>query len=60
MKKRHLVAFGLVTIVASLFYAGIWTCESNSLSRCFILSGFTAVGHLMIGCLACAVAECFD
>ena len=60
MKKGYYVAFGMVTIIASLFYAGIWTCESNTLSQCFILTGLVAVGHALISMIACAMVDSFE
>ena len=59
MKKSYLIAIGIVTIISSLFYAGIWTCESNTLSECFTLSGFVAVGQFLISIMACSTVECF-
>lgn len=60
MKKKYYFAIGLVTIVASLFYAGIWTNESNTLSQCFVLSGFVAVGQSLISMVACAMISSFE
>lgn len=57
MKKKYLIAIGVVTVVASFFYAGVWTCESNTLSQCFMLTGFIALGHALISMLACAIAD---
>lgn len=60
MKKRYYVAIGIVTIIASLFYAGIWTSESNTLSQCFIFTGLVAVGHALITMVACAMIDSFE
>ena len=59
MKKRYYVAIGMVTIIASLFYASIWTSESTTLSQCFMFTGFVAVGHALISMIACAMVDCF-
>ncbi len=57
MNKKYLIAIGIATVVASFFYAGVWTCESNTLSQCFMLTGFVALGHALISMFACALVD---
>lgn len=37
-------------IVAGFFYAAIWTNENNTLSECFLLTGFVAIFQVIFTC----------
>jgi hypothetical protein len=47
MKKVLIVIF-VWFIVAAFFYAAIWTNENNTLSDCFLLTGFVAIGQTIL------------
>lgn len=47
MKKSTIFILLVLTIVASLFYAAVWTCDDHSLSSKFFLTGIVAVGHFV-------------
>lgn len=49
MKKvLILILIWFIFIVAAFFYAAIWTNEKNTLSECFLLTGFVAIGQIML------------
>ena len=51
MKKVLIVIF-VWFIVAAFFYAAIWTDERNTLSECFLFTGFVAIGQIMLTCIS--------
>jgi hypothetical protein len=50
--KKVLILILVWFIVASFFYAAIWTNEKNTLSECFIFTGFVAIGQIMLTCIS--------
>lgn len=45
-KKLSVILIGF--IVAAFFYAAIWTNKGNTLSECFMLTGFVAIGQILL------------
>lgn len=50
--KKVLIVILVWFIVAAFFYAAIWTNEKNTLSECFLLTGFVAIGQIMLTCVS--------
>ena len=48
--KKVLIVILVWFIVAAFFYADIWTNEKNTLSECFLFTGFVAIGQIMLTC----------
>ena len=46
--KKILIVILVWFIVAAFFYAAIWTNEKNTLSECFMLTGFVAIGQILL------------
>ena len=46
--KKGLYVILVWSIVAGFFYAAIWTNKENTLSDCFLLTGFVAIGQLIL------------
>jgi hypothetical protein len=46
--KKVLIVILVWFIVAAFFYAAIWTNENNTLSDCFLLTGFVAIGQTIL------------
>ena len=46
--KRVLIVILAGFIVAAFFYAAIWTNEKNTLSDCFLFTGFVAIGQITL------------
>ena len=46
--KKGLYVILVWFIVAGFFYAAIWTNEKNTLSDCFLFTGFVAIGQLIL------------
>lgn len=49
--KKVLIVILVWFIVAGFFYAAIWTNENNTLSECFLFTGFIAIGQIMLTCM---------
>jgi hypothetical protein len=49
--KKVLIVILAGFIVAAFFYAAIWTNEKNTLSECFLFTGFVAIGQIMLTCV---------
>lgn len=45
--KKVLIVILVWFIVAAFFYAAIWTNEKNTLSECFLSTGFVAIGQII-------------
>ena len=59
MKKKYFIAIVLWFIVASFFYAAIWTCETNTLSQCWVFTGFVTIGQVLLTGMSIGLSECF-
>lgn len=46
--KKVLIVILIGFIVASFFYAAIWTNEKNTLSECFLFTGFVAISQIIL------------
>ena len=46
--KKVLIVILAGFIVAAFFYAAIWTNEKNTLSDCFLFTGFVAIGQITL------------
>lgn len=46
--KKKLTVILIWFIVAAFFYAAIWTNKENTLSECFMLTGFTSIGQILL------------
>ena len=46
--KKVLIVILIWFIVAAFFYAAIWTNEENTLSECFLFTGFVAIGQIIL------------
>ena len=46
--KKVLIVILVWFIVAGFFYAAIWTNEKNTLSECFLFTGFVAIGQITL------------
>lgn len=46
--KKVLILTLIWFIVAAFFYAAIWTNENNTLSECFLFTGFVAIGQMLL------------
>ncbi len=46
--KKVLIVILVWFIVASFFYAAIWTNENNSVSDCWWLTGMVSIGQIML------------
>lgn len=46
--KEILIVMLVWFIVAAFFYAAIWTNEKYTLSECFMLTGFTSIGQILL------------
>jgi uncharacterized membrane-anchored protein len=46
--KAILISMLVWFIVAAFFYAAIWTNEKYTLSECFMLTGFTSIGQILL------------
>ncbi len=46
--KKVLIVILVGFIVAGFFYAAIWTNEKNTLSDCFMFTGFVAIGQAVL------------
>ena len=46
--KKVLILILIWFVVAAFFYAAIWTNEKNTLSDCFLLTGFVAIGQILL------------
>ena len=46
--KKKLSVILIWFIVAAFFYAAIWTNEKYTLSECFMLTGFTSIGQILL------------
>lgn len=49
MKKGTILGLIGITLVASLFYGAVWTCQTTVLYEKLELCGFIALGHFMLG-----------
>ena len=49
MKKGTVLGLIGITLVASLFYGAVWTCQTTVLYEKLELCGFIALGHFMLG-----------
>ena len=50
--KKVLIVILIWFIVAAFFYAAIWTNEKNTLSECFLFTGFVAIGQIAFTCMS--------
>ena len=48
--KKVLIVILVWFIVAAFFYASIWTNDKNTLSECFLFTGFVAIGQIILTC----------
>lgn len=46
--KKGLIVILIWFIVAAFFYAAIWTNEKNTLSECFMFTGFVAIAQIVL------------
>lgn len=46
--KKSLIVILIGFIVAAFFYAAIWTNKNNTLSECFLFTGFVAIGQILL------------
>ena len=46
--KKVLIVILIWFIVASFFYAAIWTNENNSVSYCWLQTGVVSIGQVML------------
>jgi preprotein translocase subunit SecE len=46
--KEKLSVILIWFIVAAFFYAAIWTNKENTLSECFVLTGFTSICQILL------------
>lgn len=46
--KKVLILILIWFIVAAFFYAAIWTNEKNTLSDCFLYTGFIAIAQIIL------------
>lgn len=58
MKKGTILGLVGITLVASLFYGAIWTCETTLLYEKLELSGFVGLGHFLLGGMIYTFCEC--
>lgn len=49
--KKILILILIWFVIASFFYAAIWTYEENTLSECFLFSGFVAIVQIILTCV---------
>lgn len=59
MKKKYFIAIVLWFIVAAFFYTAIWTCETNTLSQCWLFTGFVSIGQVLLTVMSIGFSECF-
>lgn len=45
--KKVLIVILIWFIVASFFYAAIWTNENNTVSNCWWMTGMVSIGQVM-------------
>jgi len=57
MKKGTILGLIGITLVASLFYGAVWTCQTTVLYEKLELCGFVALGHFMLGGMIYAFNE---
>ena len=57
MKKGTILGWAGITLVASLFYGAVWTCQTTVLCEKLEISGFIALGHFMLGGMIYAFNE---
>ena len=50
--KKVLILILIWFVVAAFFYAAIWTNEKNTLSECFLFTGFVAIGQIILTCVS--------
>ena len=48
--KKFLIATLMWFVVASFFYAAIWTNENNTLSDCWTFTGIVALFQVVLTC----------
>ena len=48
--KKVLIFILIWSIVAAFFHAAIWTNEKNTLSECFLFTGFVAICQIILTC----------
>jgi len=58
--KKVLIMILAWFIAASFFYAAIWTNEINTLSECFMFTGFVAVGQILFTCVSYSFLQIKD
>jgi len=46
--KKVLIVTLVWFIVAAFFYAAIWTNENNTLSECFLFTGFVVIVQILL------------
>ena len=46
--KKVLIVILVWFIVAAFFYAAIWTNENNTLSECFLFTGFVVIVQIIL------------
>lgn len=57
MNKKQIFTIVLWFVVACFFYAAIWTNDKNTVSDCWMLTGFVAIGQLMFTGMSYAIFE---
>lgn len=60
LKRKYKIAILIVAIIASLFYAAIWTNKGNTLSDGLAYTGIVAIAHAVITALACGAVNDFS
>lgn len=61
MKKISIAIVILVWfITAAFFYAAIWTNVNNTLSDCFLFTGFVAICQIILTCVSLPITQMWD
>ena len=58
--KKFLIVILVGFITAAFFYAAIWTNEKITLSECFLLTGFVAIGQILLTCAFYSLTQTED
>ena len=58
--KKVLIFILIWSIVAAFFHAAIWTNEKNTLSECFLFTGFVAMAQLVLTCMFYSLTQTED
>lgn len=58
--KKSLIIILVWFIVAGFFYAAIWTHEKNTLSDCFVYTGFVAIFQIILTCASFCMTQIKD